>query len=253
MKHPSSIEIRDPADRFDLSYVFANDHPALGKKPSALEEMAEVAREIVPGVHCRGALVHPGEINELAGFVRGSSVMAEVVVDFPDGVGGVVTKREQSRVAREAGAAGGDVVLNLHLVRARNKAALLEELRAAKEYLHEMKVIAQIHYLWQYERDSIPWLLDIVNEAGAYCIKDWTTRVDNFLLPEGDILDYKDATRFAYLEFIAKYIAAHSLPLVLKVAGKVTADNVKSFINTGALLIGTSYRKAPVLREALLK
>ena len=50
---------------------------------------------------------------------------------------------------------------------------------------------------------------------------------------------------------MADYVSSHSLPIVLKVAGKVVPENVKSFISAGAVLIGTSYRKAPALREAL--
>jgi len=46
---PDKIIIKDPADRFDLSYVFANNFPALGKDKNALVEMAGVAREIAPG------------------------------------------------------------------------------------------------------------------------------------------------------------------------------------------------------------
>ena len=227
---PDKIIIKDPADRFDLSYVFANNFPALGKDKNALVEMAGVAREIAPGVHCRAVLVHAGEVEEMTELVKGSGVRSEIVIDFPDGAGGMVTKREQARAAKAAGAGGGDVVIDLK----------------------EIKVIAQVPYLWQFDKESIPWVLDILAEAGVYCMKDWTTRVDNFLLPDGVSLDYSHESRIKYLEFMANYISSGSLPLILKVAGKVTPENVKSFINAGAVLIGTSYRKAPALREALL-
>lgn len=244
--------IKDPADRFDLSYVFANDFPALGKKPHALEEMADVARAITPGVHCRGALVHPGEIETLVSLLKGSPVRPEVVIDFPDGAGGVATKREQARAARAAGARGGDVVLNLRQVAIRDEKNIRAELSAAVSLLKEIKVIAQIPYLWQYDKEAVPWLLELLPKEGVYCIKDWTTRVDNFLLPDGDTLDYTHESRLAYIRFMSDYIASHSLPLVLKIAGKVTPENVQSFIKAGAVLIGTSYRKAPALRTALL-
>lgn len=248
----SPIVIKDPADRFDLSYVFANNYAALGKEKDALREMAQVAREIAPGVSCRTALVHAGEIVELVELLKGSTVRSEIVIDFPDGAGGAVTKAAQAHAAAEAGAIGGDLVINLHAVEARDKKRVLEELRAVSQELKEVKVIAQIPYLWQYDKESIPWLLDILPEGGIYCIKDWTTRVDNFLLPDGDELDYQQQTRLTYIEFMAKYIADHSLPLTLKIAGRVTPENVRSFVDAGAVLIGTSYRKAPSLRQALL-
>lgn len=250
---PKQIEIKDPADRFDLSYVFANNYPSLGWDKNALVEMSRVAKEISPGVHCRATLVHPGGIEEMALLLKGSQVRLEVVIDFPDGLGGAVTKAAQAQAASMAGAVGGDLVINLHLVSSRDKKGLLKEVLAVRQHLKEVKTIAQIPYLWQYDKDSVPWLLELLAESGVYCLKDWTTRVDNFLLPDADSLDYSLDTRFRYLEYMANYIASHSLPLVLKVAGKVTAENVKSFVGAGATLIGTSYRKAPSLREALLK
>src|SRR3989338_522344 len=156
----SIIEIKDPADRFDLSYVFANDMPSLGKKDSALEEMAGGAREIALGGYCRAALVHPGEARELSARLSGSKGRPEVVIDFPDGAGGIVTKESQARASHEAGAVSGDVVINLHAVKSRNKKILLDEFKAAKSFLPDIKVIAQIPYLWQYDKESIPWLLE---------------------------------------------------------------------------------------------
>src|SRR3989344_9542620 len=252
MSQPHIIDIKDPADRFDLSYVFANNQPALGTDKNALVEMAGAAKETAPGVHSRAVLVHPGDVEERARLIKGSPVRLEIVMDFPDGRGGARTKSAQARAAKEAGAIGGDIVINLYKVAFRDKKGLLEEFAAAREYLDEVKCIAQIPYLWQFDKESIPWVLDILSEAGVYCMKDWTTRVDNFLLPEGAQLDYAHETRMKYLEFMARYIHTHNLPLVLKVAGKVVPENVKSFINAGAVLIGTSYRKAPALREALL-
>ena len=247
------IEIKDPASRFDLSYVFANDYPVFSKTKTALQEMAEVACEIVPGVHCRTAIVHPGEIKELVSLLKGSLVRSEVVIDFPDGSGGAITKEAQARFAASAGAIGADLVINLHKVKARDKKGLMEEFLAVTRNIKETKVIGQVPYLWQYDKNSVPWLLEILAEAGVYCLKDWTTRVDNFLLPENETLDYSDDTRFRYLEYIANYIDKHSLPIILKVAGRVSPLNVRSFVNAGATLIGLSYRKAAALRHALLK
>ena len=244
------IIIKDPADRLDLSYAFANNYAALGRNPDPLVEMCEVARAVAPSVAARCALVHPAEIKELVGLLKNSSVRPEVLIDFADGLGGVATKGVQARLAKEAGAVGGDLVVNLHAVQKRDKKTLLAEFKAVSRYL-ETKVIAQIPYLWQYDREAIPWLLELLPEGGVYCVKDWTTR-ENFLLPDGQSLNYAHDTRLRYLEYLAGYISQHHLPLSLKVAGRVTTENVVSFVNAGATLIGTSYRKAAALRSALL-
>lgn len=244
--------IKDPADRFDLSYAFANNYASLGKNPDPLVEMAEVAKNIAPGVEARCALAHPAEISRLVKLLKGSKVRSEVLIDFPDGQGGVATKEVQARLAKEAGAAGADIVVNLHAVQARDKKTLLDEFKAVRQHISEAKVIAQIPYLWQYDREAIPWLLDVLAEAGIYCIKDWTTR-ENFLLPDGETLDHSTETRLAYLTFISDYITSKKLPLIIKVAGRVTNDNAAAFIDHGVTLIGLSYRKAPSMREALLK
>lgn len=245
------IIINDPADRFDLSYVFANNLAALGLDPNPLVEMARVARAVAPGISCRAALVHPGEIRELVSLLSGSRVRPEVVIDFPDGVGGVITKETQAMHSSQAGAIGADVVVNIHAVQKRDRAAVLAELAAVRRHIGQIKVIGQIPYLWQFDRDAIPWLLETIAEAGAYCIKDWTTR-ENFLLPEGATLDYSQSTRLEYLKFMFDYIRDHKLPLVLKTAGRVTPDNIKSFLNAGVTLFGLSYRKAADLRKTLL-
>lgn len=247
-----NITISDPADRFDLSYVFANNLSALGIDSNPLVEMARVARAVAPGVSCRAVLVHPGEIAELVPMLSGSNVRAEVVIDFPDGLGGAITKEKQAEYAARAGAVGGDIVVNLHAVQSRDKATILAELAAVRKHLPEIKVIGQIPYLWQFDRDAIPWLLEAIAEGGAYCMKDWTTR-DNFLLPDGVALDYSQESRLQYIAFMAEYIRSHNLPIVLKTAGRVTPENIQSFLNAGALLFGLSYRKAAPLREALLK
>lgn len=245
-----NIIIKDPADRLDLSYAFANNYAALGKNPDPLVEMCEVAKAVTSGTPARCALVHPAEIKELVKLLQGSRVRPEVLIDFADGLGGVATKKTQARLARKAGAVGGDLVINLHAVQKRDQKTLLQEFKAVSQYL-ETKVIAQIPYLWQYDREAIVWLLELLPEGGVYCIKDWTTR-ENFLLPDGESLDYTHNTRLKYLEYMADYISRHNIPLVMKVAGRVTAENVASFVGAGATLIGTSYRKAASLRAALL-
>lgn len=250
--HPATpLTIADPAQRFDLSYAFANNYAALGKYTDPLEEMCEIARDVVPGVSARCALAHPAEIGRVVQLLDGSPVRPEVLIDFADGLSGVEGKAVQAKIARDAGAVGADIVVNLHAVQTRDRDMLLREFAAVREHLSEVKVIAQIPYLWQYDRDAVSWLIDVLAEAGVYCIKDWTTR-ENFLLPEGDSLDYTDATRFAYLGHMRDYIAKMHYPMIIKVAGRVGPENVRSFLDAGAVLIGLSYRKAASLRAALL-
>ncbi|QQG37873.1 MAG: hypothetical protein HYS26_04595 [Candidatus Kaiserbacteria bacterium] len=244
-------DIRDPAERFDLSYAFANTYAALGKYDNPLKEMSEVARAVAPGMPARCALCHPAEIEELVALLSGSPVRPEVLIDFADGLSGVEGKEAQAKVAKSAGAAGADVVVNLHAVQKRDKDTLMQEFAAVRKHLPEIKVISQIPYLWQFDRESVPWLLDVLAESGVYCVKDWTTR-ENFLLPPNTTLDFKDDTRFEYLRAMRDHIVKKGYPLIIKIAGRVETTNVRSFINAGATLIGLSYRKAPTLREALL-
>jgi deoxyribose-phosphate aldolase len=243
----NKIRIIDPADRFDLSYAFANNFSSLGKYKSPLVEMVEVAKDI----SARSALVHLDEVEELVKLLKGSNVRPEVLIDFPDGMGGVNTKKIQAQLAKDLGAVGGDMVINLHAVQRRDKKRLMKEFKTVVNILGEVKVIAQIPYLWKYDRDAIKWIIDIAVESGIYCIKDWTTR-ENFLLPDGDTLDYADNTRVDYIKFIQNYISDNNLPLIIKIAGRVTTDNSELFINSGATLVGISYRKANTLRKTLI-
>ncbi len=246
---PASIN--DPADRFDLSYAFANNYAALKKYEDPLKEMSEIAMNVAPGVQARCALAHPAEIAALVKLLDGSSVRPEVLIDFADGLSGAEGKGVQAKMAKDAGASGGDIVINLHAVQTRDRDTLLREFAAVRAHLPEVKVISQIPYLWQYDKESLPWLIDVLAEAGIYCIKDWTTR-ENFLLPDGDTLDYRDETRFEYLRMIRDHIASKKHPMIIKVAGRVEAKNAKAFLDAGATLIGLSYRKVATLREALL-
>ena len=245
------IHFSDPAERLDLSYVFANSQNAFGTNPDPIVEMCEVAKNIDNGNHCRAVLVHPGEIEQLIPLIKGSPVRPEVVIDFPDGLGGTITKRAQAEHAAKAGAVGGDIVIDLHKVKKRDRRGIVDECKTASSILGEVKAICQIPFLWQYDKEAVPWLLEALCEGGIYCIKDWTTR-NNFLLPNGETLDDSIPSRLAYVGYMSKYISKHALPLIIKVAGRVTDDNVKSFIDAGATLIGTSYRKASSLRTALL-
>lgn len=235
------MQVKDPAERFDLSYLFANG------SAEDIEKLASTAKEI----KARCAMVHVADLETLIPALRGGAVRPEVVIDFPDGLGGYWTKRAETKRASELRAVGADLVINLRHVAKRKCLEIMLECSAVSNYFPEIKLISQIPYLWQKDREAIPWLLDLLPKADVYCVKDWTTR-QNFILPENETFDTSTDTRIRYTEFMANYIVTHSLPLLIKIAGKVDATNARQFVNAGADLIGLSHGKAKVVREALL-
>ena len=242
------IKIKDPADRFDLSYAFANNFSTLGISNDPLVEMVNEAKKY----NARSALVHPADIENLVCLLKGSNVRPEVLIDFPDGLGGVITKTNQAIFARNLGAVGADLVVNMHAVQNRDKKTLEAEFKAVTKYIKDVKAIIQIPYLWKYDKSAIKWVIKIASNCGIYCIKDWTTR-ENFLLPPGEKLDFSDKTRLEYIEYMNNFITENNIPVILKIAGRVNENNAKLFVKKGADLIGLSYRKTKLLREALLK
>lgn len=241
----SGLMIVDPADRFDLAYLHADGE----------RERINILACVAHDIRARCAMVHIGDIQFLCKklsmyhFPSPRRVRAEVVIDFPDGAGGVMTKLRQAETASTFGADGADIVINLRQVQDRDRISLIAELRSVLNMLPESKAIIQLPYLWQYHKDAIPWVLDLLAEARVTCVKDWTTRSDNFSQP----VQVDDDTRLRYLEFVSGYITKHDLPLLKKIAGKVTAANAQKFIDAGADLLGISYGKATEIREALLQ
>ncbi|MBI2637740.1 MAG: hypothetical protein HYW88_02460 [Candidatus Sungbacteria bacterium] len=236
--------MKNPASCFDLAYLSAN-----GEQKHIIE-LAAVARE----VGSRSAMVHCADIKQLRealDYERQSmphSVMAEVVIDFPDGAGGEFTKCAQARSAALYKADGADLVVNLRWVKDKNRPMLLGEFRAVVSRIPETKAIIQLPYLWQFQKDDIGWLLELLAEADVKFVKDWTTRMDNFT----EIVPVDDNTRLAYLEYVSEYIWKHELPLKKKIAGKVTAENARRYLSAGADVLGIGYKKAKAVRDALL-
>lgn len=236
--------MENPASKFDLAYLSAD-----GNKD---ELIGLVKMAVKVGARC--AMVHVGD----ARFIRKEldkmqsetmhNVRAEVVIDFPDGAGGEGTKLYQARESSLYKMDGADLVINLRQVVERDKQGIIRELRAVLSCLPDSKAIIQLPYLWQYHRDKIHWLLDILVEAEVKCVKDWTTRQDNFTKP----VAIDDDTRLAYLGYVSNYIAVHDLPLLKKIAGKVTVENAKKFLESGVDLLGIGYKKAEDIKNALL-
>ena len=235
----------DPAERLDLAYLFAN----ISRED--IHKLAHTAREIVPGVSARCAMVHVAHVAALVKKLQGTSVRPEVVIDFPDGSGGLYAKQAEAFAASKAGAIGADIVVNMRHVIERDWESLLAECTVVRKYLDGVKLICQIPYLWHFDKGAIPWLIDYAMRAGLSAVKDWTTR-QNFSLPVGKTLDTSVETRLLYTEYMVGYIVRNNLPLVLKIAGGVDASNAKKFVDAGADLLGISYGKAASVREALL-
>lgn len=233
-----NLKVTDPAERFDLAYLFANG----GDKE--IKELADTAKEA--GARC--AMVHVADLRRLVPLLEGSSVRPEVVIDFPDGLGGWQAKQAEARQADEDGAVGGDLVINLRYVAERNRRAIIDECHTVRYYLPEIKLISQIPYLWQTAQSEVYWLLDLLPETGVYCVKDWTT-LKNFSME----IDVSVDTRVAYTEKVAKFITVNKLPLFIKIAGGVDATNARRFVDAGADFLGLSYNKAKAVREALLQ
>ena len=101
----------------------------------------------------------------------------------------------------------------------------------------------------QYDKEAIPWIIDLLPEAGVYCIKDWTTR-QNFSP------DVKLATsvegRISYIKFIKRHIEEQKLNLLIKIAGGVTPEIAPALVEAGADILGISAYRAAGIREALL-
>lgn len=236
--------MENPAKKFDLAYLNAD-----GNKDELLRL---VKASVKVGARC--AMVHLGD----AKFIRKAlddmnaesphNVRSEVVIDFPDGAGGEGTKFYQAREAALYKIDGADLVINLRQVEDKDKSAILRELRAVLSYLPDSKAIIQLPYLWQYHREKIHWLLDILVEAEIKCVKDWTTRLDNFTRP----VEVDDDMRLAYLDYVSSYIRVYNLPLLKKIAGKVTVANAKKFLDGGADILGIGYKKAEDIRAVLL-
>lgn len=248
-----NLIMNDPADRLELAYL----HP--DGDAGQIKNLAETAQEIVSGVSCRAAVVHAADLWRLMPLLEGTAVRPAVVIDFPDGLGGFRAKKDQARFAMQCGVKEADVVVNLRQVLARDKHTVIAECRAVREYIPDVKLIAQIPYLWKENPHSVFWLIDLLPQAGVYCLKDWTGK-RNFSSAAN--VGYSIEERLYYTRFIASYLegktraggtlAVDGKPILLKIAGEVDAKNAPLFIRAGADFLGVSYDKARAVREALV-
>lgn len=238
-----NLIVDDPAERLELAYLYPDGGV------DELKNLATIAKEIAPGASCRAVVVHAGDLQYVVPLLKGTTVRPVVVIDFPDGLGGLRAKKDQARFAAQCGVKEADVVVNLRYIARRDKQAIIRECEIVREYIPEIKLIAQIPYLWTANRHAIFWLIDFLPEAGVYCLKDWTGK-RNFS-PAVQV-DFSTDTRLYYTAFIANYTAYHLPSLRLKIAGEINETSARAFVDAGADFLGVSYGKAKAIREALL-
>jgi deoxyribose-phosphate aldolase len=246
-----NLQASDPAERFDIAYLFANG----GSKD--LKDSAKTAREI--GAY--GMVVHGNDLKIVVPLLKGSLVKPSIVVSFPDGRVGWRAKYNEAVQAGEDEAIGLDPVVNLFPVLERDKNGILHDCLLLRQGFFEgsggkrypeIKLISQIPYLWTLPngKDLIRWLIDLLPEAGVFCIKDWTTR-QNFSP------DVKLATsandRISYTAFMKDYIEKRKLNLFIKIAGSLTPEIAPAIVEAGADILGISAHRAAGIREALLR
>lgn len=246
------LKVNDPAERLELAYLYPDGDT------EELKNLAQAAKEIAPGIACRAVVVHAGDLQYVMPLLKGTTVRPVVVIDFPDGLGGLRAKKDQARFAAQCGVKEADVVVNLRQVLARDKQAILAECLAVREYISRLKLITQIPYLWKVNFNHVFWLINLLPEVGVYCLKDWTGK-RNF--SSATAAAYSFDERFSYTASIAAYLeskTSHGGLLVdgksplLKIAGEVNETNARAFVDAGADFLGVSYGKAKAIREALL-
>ncbi len=201
--------------------------------------------EVVRRYKCRKAVIHGGDISYMAKEKKFARTKVAVVVDFPYGRSDVDTLRENVRMIASRGVTSLDVCVNLKDILADDweavgtrfsvvYGAMFEALSGQHIFGEcEVKAIVQLPYLFQYAPNTIEPLLGVLAESGVSVIKDWTT-VMNFSKP----VDTSLPTRIAYLDYLKSLIETESLPLKIKIAGGVRAENVIEFVMHGADILG---------------
>lgn len=191
---------------------------------------------------CRNAIVHLGDVPALKKYLDISRI--KPVVDFPYGRGGQLAKEPQMRLCFNLGCSGADVCVNLWNVLERKWDWILDGVHGADRA--EVKAIVQLPFLWQYARKTIkPLLYSLVNHEIAV-VKDWTT-----LMNFSQSVDVPLPTRLAYLDYVRNIIDKKKMPLLIKIAGGVRAENAAEFFKHGADILGVSVPHVPAVYKVL--
>lgn len=215
------IEILEPA------YLYADGTTGV------LKELADAVRD--PRNRARNAIVHMGDVPAMLKLLPSEKI--KPVIDFPYGRGGMEGKRAEAERVSAYNLEGADIVVNLWAVQAGDWNTVRKEIIVVVNSLpasSEIKVITQTPFLWQFARDKIEPLAEVLGETGVTVWKDWTT-VLNF---EAKEVDVSDEARIAYTNYLREIIDRHNLPLLIKIAGKVREHNVVAFKEAGADMFG---------------
>lgn len=226
------------------AYLYADLGEDLSINP--LEALARAVEKY----HCRGAVVHPGNVRSMT-ICHCDKIVS--VIDFPYGCGRENGKKIEARRVYLVGdprLIGVDIVLNLWALQTRSWPMIQREIRAVKDECpeKEIKVICQMPFVWQYCKNYIPRLLETLAECGVNVIKDWTT-INNFSRP----IKTDTESRLEYIQYLRKIIDECRYPFLIKAAGGINQDNVSLFKEAGADIFGVGLQKLPAVFDVLVK
>lgn len=219
--------------------------------PLNLRDPLQELATVVEAYHCRGGVVHSGDVFLLHG--NGCKKIV-TVVDFPYGRNGIRGNQKLVDYVLSLPVAGSvigfDIVIDLWALQRRKWSLLKIQLQDAVRCCEgrEVKAICQLPFVWKYYKNSIESLLYTLVEAGVSVIKDWTT-VDNFSAP----IELDTDTRLAYTEYIRNLIDKENLSLKIKIAGKINEETAVRYYKAGADILGVGCQKTRAVFHALCK
>ena len=232
--------MKDAGQYLEPAYLYADG--------SSIENLAELSAT-VKKYNCRNAIVHLGDVEGLEFEHELSIDRIKPVIDFPYGRGGVDVKDLEAEKAYGLGCVGMDVCVSLWAVLDGGFGIVEDEFNAVGRCCEsEIKAIIQLPFLWVYAKDAIEPLLDVLVDAEVAVVKDWTT-VMNFSKP----VDVSLPARLAYLDYVRNLIDKKKLPLLVKIAGGVRADNAAEFFKHGADILGLGVPHVEGVYNALSK
>lgn len=207
------------------------DHTAL--KPNTnvddIVKLCEEARDL----GFRGVCVNPYWLPLVKRQLRNFDIKSVVVVDFPLGAGGRLSKLAEVDYAIGQGADEIDVVWNLGAFKSKKPYTVMSELQSVVVFAHEanifVKVIVETCYL---NKNELIDAYQIVTDSGADCIKTST----GFGSAGATITDIANWKKLGGLKIKAS-------------GGISTYAAAQKFIEIGADIIGTSHGVKIVMEQ----
>lgn len=173
----------------------------------------------------RGVDVNPEWVSVVAEELEGTDMKVIVLVDPPMGLSSHKERLETAKRAAKQGADELDVVMNIIDLKYEKYDSVLEDLSEITE-IADTKVIIGSGFLTD---DEIKKASELVNEAGAICVKTATS---------------KDPLHRRQLEEKARHVKMmnEAAPdLLVKASGKIrTLEDARQMLDKGADIIGTS-------------